>query len=260
MDGSQSPEVTELQPPPTLLLTGSIEAFSRKPRDLFSFALLPLEIRRMVYRFIFCPPGSKMVHCRYELHRQTAKTMLYCLRPLEILQVSSQIRQEASTVLYGENVFVMGSSSGREFCVNLDRKTFRCIYLDLGRVKTLHMCIGHEEHNWGSHIRCNCENLRSSIKAFVDALPVRHQLQSLLIEAPCLEYDSGYCPPLSEDILAPLEKLRSIKLVHIRSALDDYWPVLRSLERKMMSNDKEPFGNEAVLNKLYDPSGAEPLY
>ena len=195
---------------------------------------LPKELRLLVYRHLLVEDKASVEIVSKHLDLRSIGDY-FCDRDLDVFDVNHQVRDEARDVFYKENRFI----------IYLDIKKHEPTFSLFSPVDVT--CVRR------CHMISSCRQIPSSIGLGADAMlifrnfiqfslslrqPQTHHLRCLLIECHYFDIATLFFDTskrLFKTIAKPLEYLRGIELVHIRTLDPKMRPYLRALERLMMS-------------------------
>lgn len=211
------------------------------------FLALPVELRNAIYRYCIVEnAGSVKVESNYLVTQEPAKISFYTLHDLSLLEVNRQVRAEASEVFYAENVFALKSYRRTQEHGQKPFYGHKSYRIDYGRVRKAHVLTpnGFQPKSLESCIQGGAR-MQIFLEGIADVLANSHCMKYILIEAyefervPLGTVLSGNSWELIQ-ILKPLEKVRGLKLCHIRAMRMSLWPYLRFLEGEMTKNCNDP--------------------
>ncbi|MCJ1458061.1 hypothetical protein MMC28_008431 [Mycoblastus sanguinarius] len=221
---------------------------AKSSNAVFKFMSLPIELRQEVYRQLFVDIANGIEVVSNYLNGGTPKSIrLYIIKPLGVMETSHQIQVESSEIFYFENVFKLFLYKSRPhwYCNGpFGLKTF---HVDFSRVRKCHILNPGGYFPVSFNESLEATRLQYHLQYIADALSHGHSMSYMLIESyhfECAIFHGLDWRCSIEDMLEPLESVRGVPHVYIRTMKKGHWPYLRSLENVMMSQSSVPSRSE----------------
>ena len=209
----------------------------------FPFMSLPPEIRNMIYRYVLVVPHKGYLPCHYIQGRHQCKTdqgtRVFCKVQASLFEVSFQVSAESTGIFYGDNVFALREKPNKARTNKLMKSGLIGFEVDFGQVQKCYITSKYENYPGRS--------AELFAKALNWVLPKDHNLQYLLVD--CLDtilsdktagrYRLGLQKGnrSASEILAPYRLISGLKQVHFVCSKPSLLPLLRYLEKSMMSEN-----------------------
>ena len=209
--------------------------------DPFPILALPRELRYEIFRSCLISDSStvEVVSNYLDGKERPTKIQFYTIRNLSLLEANKQCRAEAGEVFYAENIFTLHSYSRTQ---EYGQKPFygrKAYWIDYSRVRKAHILTprGFFPPSFDSCV-LGAARMRAFLESIAEVLAGQNCMAYMLLQSYDFEKISFCTTPTAArwdlvQILEPLEKVRGLKMCHIRAMKIGHWPYLRFLEREM---------------------------
>ena len=211
--------------------------------DYFPFLSLPNEIRREIYRQLLFADHSVGVEVvsSYQDGPPPHAIQLYTLQDLRVLEVNRLVQAEASEVFYAEKVFVLYLYSSTNPYGYEDLYGHPCYRIDLSRAGHFHLTTPRGYYPQDDFEIKEAMRIQYHLKYLAKTLDgAKHAMRYLLIKSYHFEFaalDEPFEMALDiKEILRPLESVRGIDVVYVRSMKKRLFPYLRWLEENIIQD------------------------